>query len=483
MDFPATRPRAAHPTNIAARLIAFIVFFLAAPASVAAPVTAATNPRENPIAEADIFNWWDEGVITPEQANEMLLMLEENNQSELCLMAEVYAQEPCEGNESLNGDEIDSSRRPSGNQRKRRGAAPSLMPHGFALWKGILDSTGHLQSHREELQISFYRYGLRLGSQNLLSYSEGNYQAHLGQISTREIQSQIPLDTLWGTSLNFPLGKFQLGGMLDTQWTSQLRVGYRFNRSHSLDGALWSSRSVSLQAAFPFGRVAGWWQHSQAEPLLRIQLHGSGKNAGETFSWRTTAYIHGDSVPQFARLSSTILNSRLWGSQTVSLGIPDLANSRITAAARLINPLHSDSISSRFKLDVQSGPKWFRAQGSATCLEARENCRRTDWKSLVNSVLLDRWLLGGSAKVRYIREDGFGNPRLECSFGFMENAGNLVRIILIAPDGNPYSKFQLKNEIKLNGDFLSFILSATFNASRNTELHPYHASATAKVMF
>ena len=46
---------------------------------------------------------------------------------------------------------------------------------------------------------------------------------------------------------------------------------------------------------------------------------------------------------------TTILKSRLWGSQTVSATAKDWLNSRLEANMRIINPLHSDSISARAK--------------------------------------------------------------------------------------------------------------------------------------
>ena len=52
------------------------------------------------VTEAQVFDWWDAGVITPEQAQEFLDLLEEGNAEEACLLAEVYAQESCEENQA-----------------------------------------------------------------------------------------------------------------------------------------------------------------------------------------------------------------------------------------------------------------------------------------------------------------------------------------------------------------------------------------------
>ena len=50
------------------------------------------------ITESQVFEWWDDGIITAEEADEMLQLLEDGNGLEACVLAEVYAQEECEDN-------------------------------------------------------------------------------------------------------------------------------------------------------------------------------------------------------------------------------------------------------------------------------------------------------------------------------------------------------------------------------------------------
>ena len=50
----------------------------------------------SPLDEAKVFDWWDNGIISAEEATEILDLLEEGNQEEACLLAQVYAQESCE---------------------------------------------------------------------------------------------------------------------------------------------------------------------------------------------------------------------------------------------------------------------------------------------------------------------------------------------------------------------------------------------------
>lgn len=46
--------------------------------------------------EAAVFKWWDDGLISAEEATEMLNLLEEGNQEEACLLAETYSLEDCQ---------------------------------------------------------------------------------------------------------------------------------------------------------------------------------------------------------------------------------------------------------------------------------------------------------------------------------------------------------------------------------------------------
>lgn len=138
-----------------------------------------------------------------------------------------------------------------------------------------------MESHRTELQVQFYRYTLRLGSQELLAYKNQGSEANFGDISTRELHSQIPLDTLWGTALLYPLGPFHVAGLLDTAKTTQVRLGYGQRGTGSAEIFYWHGfgnstqasdslqtdvHSLGLQAKTPFAQVAAWWQYGQEFP-------------------------------------------------------------------------------------------------------------------------------------------------------------------------------------------------------------------------
>ena len=462
----------------------------------------------SPVDEAKVFDWWDNGIITAEEATEILDLLEEGNQEEACLLAQVYAQESCEEPPSQ------AARPKSPRRTVKAPTRPSLAPHGYVDWKGRIDSIGHLESHRTELQLQFYRYTLRLGSQELLAYKNQGSEAYFGDISTRELHSQIPLDTLWGTALLYPLGNFHVAGLLDTAKTTQVRLGYSQRRAATIEAFYWHGfgngdvqatdtihadhkgiHSLGLQTKTSFTQVAAWWQYGQQFPLIKIQLYGSDridegtnsddgiKSAGTVYSWRTTAYIHREDIPRWARLSNTIQKSRYWGSQSLSMRAPDLLDTKVTANAGLISPLDADTMAVRLKLGGESGPDFLRVAASVTCRDAGSNCRVTDWKGNLNASPWDLWVLGTSVRVRHTRPEGFAPPHLELSSLFRDRSKSYTKFTLIAPKGHPQDDLRLRTEFLISGDFLDFSLVCTFKGMEELEPIPVRGFAEAKLRF
>ena len=475
-----------------------------------------------PLNESKVFDWWDNGIITAEEATEILDLLEEGNQEEACLLAQTYAQEPCDETASSKtraGSTL--GKISSGKKSAKVPTRPDLTPHGYVDWKGRIDSTGHLESHRTELQVQFYRYTLRLGSQELLAYKNQGSEAYFGDISTRELHSQIPLDTLWGTTLLYPFGNFHVAGLLDTAKTTQFRLGYGRRGIASVEAFYWHgfgniqqtsdslqarTHSLGMQTKFPFGQVAAWWQHGQEFPLMKVQLHGNEKkerndengadnaNAGKTVSkagqggavtygWRTTAYIHREEFPRYARLSKTIQKSRFWGSQSLSVRAPDLLDTRVSADGTLIEPLDADTMAVRLKLGAESGPEFLRFSASATCRDAGSNCRQTDWKGGLNLTPWELWALGASARVRHDRPEGFSPPHLEFSSKFMDSGQSYTKFTFILPKGRPRDDMRLRSEFLISGDYLDISLVCTFKDVHRLHLTPLRGFAEAKVRF
>lgn len=440
------------------------IFALALFASTAIHAQESTTA---PFSNAQVFEWWDDGIITSEEADEIFTRLEEENYNEACLLAEVYAQEPCT-------KQAPSKSAAQSNAQK----APSLIPHGHLTWKGQYDSEGHLKKHREELQIQFYYFKLRLGSQELLSYHRDNFEAHFGQVSTQELHSHIPLDTLWGTAFLYPIGKFRLGALLDTSKTFHAQLTFHADRSNEIGATFWKfpdATALVLQARTTLGQISAWYQFGQDLPLVKIQLQ-SEKNQ---LSWKTTAYLHGDSLPQGLNLSKGIAENRLWASQTITAKWPEAYNTALSAKTRILSPIASDSVSARFKISLESGPERFRPSFSVTCTEASDNCNRTEW----NGTLQSTWKpLTFQASAKLTHADETKPPRLELGVTYRTNLAT-AKLTIAFPEIKASKGLSVQNEVKMDNDMLSGNFVFAFKKTKTKDFHPNYAHIQFSIKF
>ena len=483
---------------------------------------AAARALTAELTEARIFEWWDDGIVTPEEADEMLALLDEGDMREACALAEVYAGEACD---VFSGPALDSVRKHY---------------RGHYIAKLRLDSSGALSAQRHDFEFEFRRLTLKLGAQELLTYKSKRGEAHLGQISTRELHSEIPLDTLWGTAIAYALGKFRLSAMLDTSRAANFGLAAGPFSKFSAQAAFWAGAgtipatstnvatstdpaedasaagdsaqvlpaatpqpSASLTLVAPSGKISAWYQAGQSFPLVRFSFQGRDA----AFSWSTTGYIHGDSVPAPARLSPSILKNSFWSTQNVSFRAKEFFDTKATASARVTKPLHSDSISGRLSLDINGGPEF-----------ARPALKFTYQASFSSSHAFGQTTatLSGGARTRHERSGhSWQAPRLEISIALTEKAAlslssnkaqsltgnkarsstgkkapsstgnrrNSFRISFVAPEARPDKKMQIRTETRIYGDHLEFSLTAAFQRSEKTNFHPTHAQVTTGFFF
>lgn len=470
--------------------------------------------------EAKVFEWWDSGVINGDEAREILDLIEEGNLQEACMLAEVYALESCAADnplekqhrkasapkklrkESTRTEDTHTSKEKATRTQKQE-ARPSVIPHGYIEWRGRTDSLGHLESERTELRLDFYRYSLRLGTQSLLTYKNAGSEAHLGQISTKELHSNIPLDTLWGTAAFYPIWKFRLGALLDTAKTTRASLGFVYDKGTELELAYWRHQhtgtgdssetlhterhSVSAMAKGNWGSFATWWIPGRDIPLFKIQLHYREKTDLATVAWKADAYLHGDTLPREAHLSSTIASSRFWGSQTLAVTTADSWRSKFGVNARTIIPLRSDSSKTRLKASATTGPAILRSEASATCLQAEEHCRQNDLALKIRSTWDiesgEQLAFTGKIRARHTRGKGFAPPLYEAGATYALDSFNSAGVAVAIPKGSPARELQVRSSAEVGTDFLQLSLAVTFRRTAETPLHPLHAAFFARFIF
>ncbi len=466
-------------------LLTALLFF----AAIALPQSHAQESEQAALDEAQVFEWWDDGIITPEEADEIFSRLEEENYEEACLLAEVYAQEPCalkktkpKKSKTPKAPRTERSRQKRKTAKKEQAApgAPSIVPHGRISWKGQYDSDGHLKKLRKELLIQFYYFRLHLGSQELLSYRRDGFEANFGQVSTLEFHSHLPLDTLWGAAFSFPVGKFRLGAFLDTSKAFHTHLGFQIDRSNELSATLWKfpgTSALAIQAHTSLGQISAWYQFGQDFPLVKIQM----QSEKAYLSWKTTAYIHGDSIPQGLNLSKGIAENWLWASQTVTAHWPEALNTAFSAKARILSPVSSDSVSARFKMTFSSGPEHLRPSISLTCLEASENCNDTEWKGGIESAW-EHVSFKSSARFRH-NKGHTKPPRIEIGASYRKSSRTFVKLTLAFPEANPAKSISIQNEFRIDNDFLGCDFIFAFKKTRKTDFHPNYAHLETTLKF
>ena len=472
--------------------------------------------------EAKVFEWWDSGVIDGDEAREILDLIEEGNLQEACMLAEVYALESCAADnplekqhrkasapkklrkESTRTEDTHTSKEKATRTQKQE-ARPSVIPHGYIEWRGRTDSLGHLENERTELRLDFYRYSLRLGTQSLLTYKNAGSEAHLGQISTKELHSNIPLDTLWGTAAFYPIWKFRLGALLDTAKTTRASLGFVYDKVTELELAYWRHQhtgtgdssetygterhSISTAAKGNWGNVAAWWipENGRDIPLFKIQLHYREKTDFATVAWKADAYLHGDSLPREAHLSSTIASSRFWGSQTLAVTAADSWRSKFGVNARTIIRLRSDSSKTRMKTSAATGPAILRSEASATCLQAEERCRQNDLALKIRSTWDiesgEQLAFNGKIRARHTRGKGFDPPLYEAGATYALDSFNSAGVAVAIPKGSLARELQVRSSAEVGTDFLQLSLAVTFRRTAETPLHPLHAAFFARFIF
>lgn len=433
------------------------------------------------INESQVFEWWDSGIVSAEEAQEMLDLIQEGNEREACFLAEIYALENC----GIQFSPEKSS--PQKKSRSKTAKKEDRKVHGRFFFKAQADSLGELSKKRYNLQLDFYRFTLRLGTQELLTYRHKGAEAYFGQISTKELRSHIPLDTLWGTAFFYPIKKFTLGALLDTAHNVQGSLGYSLDKTSFVNATYWyspSQQSVYLYGKSSWGEIALWsilGRDLLTQPLIKIQLHNREQRVGQTFSWRATAYYHGDSLPEQARLSKTLQKYRFWGTQTLSFVFADLNNTKISASTQVTLPLDADTASAKIKLQSDSGPRFLRMSASATCKDAENSCTSSDYKlqatwrasdHLAAFSDLRSFALQGSVKNEYKRNDGFQRPKLELGAIYNQDEQNLFSITLIIPKANLAEKFQIRNQISMGTEKLHSALGVTFSRIRGQSVSP-----------
>ena len=129
--------------------------------------------------------------------------------------------------------------------------------------------------------------------------------------------------------------------------------------------------------------------------------------------------MHGSQVPDYSRLSSTVLKNKLWASQNIAVAKTGESRTKAGATASLFAPIDADTLRARFKLAAETGPNILHAKISATCLDAASHCMQDYLAAKITTQhgTEKTFTLDASAKTRYTHENsGRDKGKNYCKF-------------------------------------------------------------------
>ena len=432
------------------------------------------------ISESEIFELWDEGLILPEEASEIILLLEDGNEEEAEMLARVYG---IETTGMARVSENTSTQKKSGKKKSKK-AHPLV--EGHLSYRERFDSTGNSESRKYELMMKFYRFTLHKGSRELLEYSHKGYKAYLGDISTKELESRIPLDTMWGALARLPVGIFRMEALIDTAGIFSGGLGASFGKTLDVDGKFFHTENgkyAYMGITLPYGNVAVMGDTKMSSPLLRIRMRAL---RDEEISWAANVYIHGSSVPEIVNLSGTIRQSLLFATEEVSLRLKEFLDTRISTALQVLRPLDSDSISTKANAKLEAGYGYVRGSIYGLCTETAVGCERLTLRGkIITSLEAGRGTVSIAGSAGYTRnKDGvWGRPKTEAGVTFTEAGIGHAAFSIAFPDTRPQDRMNAKVEFDIREGNLGISLAATFKKKKNATFKPSHSIVKAIIYF
>ncbi|MBQ3776500.1 MAG: hypothetical protein II835_00135, partial [Fibrobacter sp.] len=161
-------------------------------------------------------------------------------------------------------------------------------------------------------------------------------------------------------------------------------------------------------------------------------------------------------------------------------------NTAFSIKARILSPIASDSIkkdsvSARFKATFTSGPERLRPSLSATCLEASDNCRTTEWKGIIESTW-EQFSFKAGANLRYDRTNSTKLPKIELGATYHANSAT-AKLTVAFPESTPVNGISVQNEVKFDAEPLGCDFVFAFKKTKTKPFKPNFAHIQAILKF
>lgn len=253
----------------------------------------------------EIFWWWDDGLISYEQVEEFLDLLNADDEAGFCALMEGYLNQRC----------------PSKEKPKTTSKAKDKGKYQYAKvqWKAEVDSAALFQKQRFKITAVFkpFTFETRQDSISTLTYQRDKNTASFGHITYNQLGTGIPLDPVRGYFGELFIQNASLGLL----FTEKLDWGIQANfkrEAHYFNCHFYSFQKKT----FLLGRyqnkiadIALWYDLSNLEPLARIRLTYPKKKSSP-WQWKGEFFFHQkDSLKPPLHLPKSVAKNSFWSVQ------------------------------------------------------------------------------------------------------------------------------------------------------------------------
>lgn len=305
----------------------------------------------------EIFWWWDDGLITYEQVEEFLVVLNNQDEEGFCFLKEAYLNQKC--------------------SPKIEEAKAKKYKYIKANWKAEIDSLTQLKKQKIQMNAKLKQFHLEIRSDSIfsLTYQREKNTAILGHLTYSHLNTGIQLQPMNGYYGRY----YHHNKTISFLFTSLLDFGIqgeliRENQQFHLH--LYSIQKKNYILCRYQNKVTDivlWYDLFKKQPLARIRLKTPQKK-NTLWEWQSEMFIHSkDSLSIPLDLAKSIAQSTFWSVQHQKFNFLFL---ELSLSEKVNIPIDTGSVVASVQASIKASGSNFFIESSWTCRDAREKCAK-----------------------------------------------------------------------------------------------------------
>lgn len=262
-----------------------------------------------------VFWGWDDGLLTYEQVEELLGLLEREDETEACALWYAYTGEICAGYE-VPGEFVDIPR------------------GGRAGWRASLDSTGSPYAQTVRGEFNYGRFDLKLlwkgdtgvvakmPVEGRLRYRDKKAEAVFGTLTRADLESPFPIREYFGYAGHLQISQLGMGALLAADSSMGFRLGAGNKKTLFVSGMgvyQRDNQSGFLRVLMPGAELGVGWNEHWDTPLVFAKFRYAEKEVLR-FQWNGSLYWHeNDTLEGPFQLVRSIVKNEWWVVQRQSI--------------------------------------------------------------------------------------------------------------------------------------------------------------------